>query len=551
MSTQSLLLVETSGIQDYIFGSNQLAQNIGASELVAQATSKWVVEVLNDGEFNHNARWNSRKYDVELDMTKDAQDGLEVRVIFTGGGNALILFSDDDSAQKFTQALSKKALFEAPGLQLVIKRRKFDPQQDALSVCHRELIRELAQRKLDRKPSVPLLGLGVTAECAYTGKPAVGVDTETPGERKPLISSEVKAKLKARKKGHERLKIHAPLPEKFDFVYNFDHFGTKGESTYLAVIHTDGNGMGKRIKKIGDKYLNNEKNADYITALRAFSNSVKQAATNALRNTVKMLFDNLSDEEAPNDRKIADLVPVPYFKREEDDEPKWHLPFRPIVFGGDDVTFVCEGRLGLAIATKYLAEYSNQQLADEEKAHARAGIAVVKSHYPFSRAYELADALCASAKHFIKDKSKNGYDLTALDWHFAVTGLVRPLDEVRSREYTINQRDKLYMRPLLMNDIEKEWRTWSTFKRIVDDFQKPAVKKGEWAGRRNKIKALREALRGGREEVKRFLRIYGGTLPQIETQKEMAKEGWESDRCGYFDAIEALDFYLPLKGGEL
>ena len=28
----TLLLVETSGIQEYIFGSNNLAQNIGASE---------------------------------------------------------------------------------------------------------------------------------------------------------------------------------------------------------------------------------------------------------------------------------------------------------------------------------------------------------------------------------------------------------------------------------------------------------------------------------------------------------------------------------------
>ena len=36
MSQQVLMLIEATGIQDYIFGSNKLAQNIGASELVRQ-----------------------------------------------------------------------------------------------------------------------------------------------------------------------------------------------------------------------------------------------------------------------------------------------------------------------------------------------------------------------------------------------------------------------------------------------------------------------------------------------------------------------------------
>ena len=30
------------------------------------------------------------------------------------------------------------------------------------------------------------------------------------------------------------------------------------------------------------------------------------------------------------------------------------FPLRPIVFGGDDLTFVCHGRIGLALAARYL-----------------------------------------------------------------------------------------------------------------------------------------------------------------------------------------------------
>jgi hypothetical protein len=28
----------------------------------------------------------------------------------------------------------------------------------------------------------------------------------------------------------------------------------------------------------------------------------------------------------------------------------------------------------------------------------------------------------------------------------------------------------------------------------------------------------------------------------------MPQEGWQDQQCGYFDVIEALDFYVPLRG---
>jgi hypothetical protein len=28
---------------------------------------------------------------------------------------------------------------------------------------------------------------------------------------------------------------------------------------------------------------------------------------------------------------------------------------------------------------------------------------------------------------------------------------------------------------------------------------------------------------------------------------EMSRRGWQAGRCGYFDAIEAMDFYIPLE----
>jgi len=71
-------------------------------------------------------------------------------------------------------------------------------------------------------------------------------------------------------------------------------------------------------------------------------------------------------------------------------------------------------------------------------------------------------------------------------------------------------------------------------------------------GKRNKVKALREALRGGSEETKKFLRGYQiGKLPEIEGRSGIENDGWNvSNICGYFDAIEMLDLYFPLKEKE-
>ena len=543
MTQQTLMLMEATGIQDYIFGSNQLAQNIGASELVTQATTDWVYERL------------PQPHNVERDPTQPdgwritdralVADGLAAEVVYAGGGNAMTLFADDGEAKAFAQRLTRHILAKAPGLQVVLKRQSFDPQGQVLAELHQELRKSLAKRKLDRRRSAPLMGLGVTAACVFTGAPAVALD-----EERRLISAEVSAKLDNEEAGKERLKRHLSDIKLagYEFVYDFDKLGSKGESSYLAVVHADGNRMGERIKAIGAKFSHPEDNDKYVLALRRFSESVQTAASAALNRTVGMLLapDNIERDDQGN-QLLGGAVPI---------QDNRFLPFRPIVFGGDDVTFVAEGRLGLEIAARYLSEYASHRLADGERvdgklaeglpAYARAGVAVVKTHYPFSRAYELADDLCQSAKAYIKEWTNRGEaGVTAVDWHFAVAGLVLPLKDIREREYTARE-GTLLMRPLRLNEPRQDWRSWQTFSELTHEFQR---QNGDWAGRRNKVKALRDALREGKDATQIFLRNIEATLPPIPEQRELERTGWHRGVCGYFDVIEALDFYVPLHGG--
>ncbi len=554
MADYQLVLLEVGGIQEYVFGSNELVQNIGASELVFHATTSWMFETLDVLNLTHNAPNTNGAYTIDPALGQYAigdasilQNDLDAEIIYTGGGKALVMFRNSNHARPFVEKLTRRALQEAPGLALVVASASVDwGTEYALRDALDALNKKLNERKHNRAFSTPLPGLGVTAPCAFTGLPAVGDDwyAKQNGEPQRLVSEIVDAKIRAFKK-YQDTRLQAILSAENknryvelnlkDFVYDFDLFGSHGTSSYLAVIHTDGNGMGTRFKNLGARYPNNQ---DHARALRGLSQTVSSAATTALNKTINLLLKSYDGE------KFGGTVPIPVNKRKER-----QLPFRPIVFGGDDVTFVCEGRLGLTLARAYLNAYAQHELTDGELATARGGVAVVHTHFPFARAYELSDALCRSAKRYIRDHATE--KLTALDWHFAVSGAVRELDEIRKREYTVDA-GKLYLRPYRLtlegNDALHEWRT---FEKIAQDFSTRRDNGKSWSESRNKRRALRDALRAGADATRQFLALNELELLKLEAEGlgSIHESGWQGGQCGYYDALEALDFYVPVEKG--
>ncbi|MFZ2422210.1 MAG: hypothetical protein WA029_13815 [Anaerolineae bacterium] len=538
MTQNTLLLIEATGIQNYIFGSNELKQIIGASELVQQATQDWVFAAL---PMPCNVRQAPEEPDGWKIETPIMSGNWASQVIYAGGGNAVILFADQAQAKAVAEAVSFKVLQEAPGLRIIVTIRSFDPTQRALKMELNELRKAAAERKRTPPRSAPLLGLGVTAACVYTGAPAVD------RRERRWISAEARAKQDTAGDGEKRLRRHLQdiRLAGFGFISDFDQLGEHEEASYMALIHTDGNGMGKRIEDHGKELDTPDDNEKYAQAQYYFSEKVKEVARRALNSTVGMLLDPENLKSDKDGRLIiGDKAPVVYDRNDDLDL----LPFRPIVFGGDDVTFVCEGRIGLSVAAKYVGEFAAQALADGKPAAARAGVAVVKSHYPFARAYDLAEELCVSAKRRVKELTPDS-TATVLDWHFAVSGLVLPLDEIREREYKVTDGD-LLLRPTALTADEEDWRSWEAFTKATIAFQTDE----KWRGRRNKVKALRDALRGGPHAVEMFLA--GESLPALlahpDRQKQVGagleRTGWLGRRSGYFDAVEALDFYTPLKG---
>lgn len=606
-----LTIIDVTGTQNYIFGTNKLRENIGASEIVAQATSYWLFDILKR-EFPNgtNLFQDKRKPSFEvIDETKKiGENGIVAEVIYAGGGNALILFDEIENAENFARSYTKDLLIKAPNLEIVLTHsdKNFDIDEFGEIEVSTEEIDEFGEaiikttkvpsilkivedtfhklnlKKQNRTLSSSLQGLAVSAQCVSTG----GAASKDPLEwakqennqklyevlldkyKGKYVSGEAFEKIKTAKKANERLKeeiFKDVLPDSLEIPVELDHLGrTEGEASFVAVVHTDGNRMGARIKEF---VKDAENNRDWINKMRGLSKSIHRINLTVLKNTLRILSDHIEKNEKGDfifkaeNCETFDLTKI----RQNSGDDKTYFPLRPLIFGGDDLTFICDGRIALAFTAIYLKELLKKEngefkynLKDGEPLFARAGIAIVKSHYPFSRAYKLAEELAKSAKERINEIDADKKQAAAIDWHIAMSGLLGNLEEIRKREYTVSEVI-LNMRPLsLLTD--NEWRTYEVFENIVKEFQ-GKNEKGEyfWKDKRNKVKGLRDILRKGGNSVKKFLNLYrlietkpDGTIeskmPKVPVNvKAIETTGWHENRCGYFDAVEMLDLFYPMK----
>lgn len=543
-----LVVVDTMQIQPYIFGSNRLRENVGASYLVDAATGDWAFEAVKEvahGKNNIGPRNN-------LIDDKWIENGLDAEVMYSGGGNFVVLFDGFEKVKKFNYNLSQRVLQEAPGLQLMIAQREMQWSEHVLRDTLNEVFRMLGMQKRNHIWSAPLLGLSVTASCSSTGLPATKVVKGIGGEPGYLASDEIQAKVdiarpKQNNPGAADLRLQEAIKlSQYSYPSDFEDLGaTEGEYSHIAIVHADGNGMGQRIRDIGDKYATPDKNRDFVLELRNFSINVKNATKKALKAVLDKLVAQIVDEDG--DKVIVHRVSrnMSIQIKRASGERGYYIPFRPIVFGGDDVTFVCDGRLGLSLATTYLREFERHTIGlgkDNGRLTACAGVAIIKSHYPFARAYALAAELTSSAKRYRRDNDIAG---SCLDWHFALSGLGGSIKEIRRREYEVST-GSLTLRPVTLEaNFRHAQHAWPVVLRGIQAFQKE-----EWAEHRNKIKALRDALREGPSAVQHFVVAFNKAgLPSVLPEmQDWPSTGWQGSSCGYFDAIELADWFIPLEG---
>jgi hypothetical protein len=538
-----LTVVDTTSIQDYIFGSNRLRENIGASQQVHYAMSSYVARALKI-VFHESHDLDNLSNETPIEDNPEQH----CEVIYAGGGNVLLLSrtEDEQAAKAVVRELSLLLHTNAPGLNIAVAHLPFDWESEYLGDKDTkfgkvvQLYAGLARAKQYRPPAAPLYSPGVTLACPSTGLPAIAEEPDPPDpNRTPFVSASTLGKLQAYPNADERLKqilLEDTVLKEYAIPNQLDNLGrTRDEQSYIAVVHIDGNGMGKRFEEAGK----NKTNREYITAVRNLSQHVNEAALTALKRTIDAMMTCFREGQGSSSAQYLwyrekDRLLQSLSRDEKSRKP--FLPFRPLVFGGDDVTFVCDGRLGLALAHRFLTEFEQATAGWPDGAvHACAGIAIVKSHFPFARAYEQAADLCQNAKKSLR-KAGLANTYSALDWHIAASGRDDSIRDIRAREYKLPNGELLTARPVLLGSattLTTDWhaRTWEQLTQTVDTLNYDT----NWNERHNKILALRDVLRQGEAAVEQFKNRYDiGDLPH-------------TSHAVLFDAIETMEFLLPLE----
>lgn len=540
------ILLDTRSIQKYVFSCNKLKTNVGASYLVDGIFNDLMQKIVLPS-FNLKMPEISWQESKQIEMIKD--DSIEAEIVYIGGGNMLILinkFSGKEDNLNLCREIVKKWTLEilkkAPGLKTgaaigMMDVERFKDSLDKMYV-------QLKQNQNTVLPQVDLPYTGLTLECNISGKTADTFDWAD----KSWIAKEVKAKTDAYTYASEKVRSEYKdilekdgSRDKYDFASELEKIGCKEGESYISVIHIDGNNMGVKFSKCKDSQERKE-----------LSLKVAQIVQNAFYELIKTIiaeYDSKAYAEALDMEKLIDK------------EGKKLLPIRPIIIGGDDITFVCPARVGIEYAKRFIEAVNKQEFLSDEQ-HKRmseevkkednsiilsktmsccGGVAVVPLKYPFFRAYQLAEHLCGSAKN----KSRKN-DNSLIDFAILYGEMTPDLEQLCRYQYSAPE-GYLHYGPY---SVQKEIQDGSHINDLLvlkDDIRDNVPK--------NKIKELRDVLTKDMHTQIRFLenckeiqKIIDEECNQegIGAQAFWQKKKGESElKTRYVDAIELIDFTLP------
>ena len=207
-----LVLLETSGNQSYIFSTNKLKENIGASELTYRAGTKCVLEAVRKIR-QQASLWSADSEKLRGNLLDPAQNppitnNTKVEVIIATSGKALLLVSDREHGQEIVRDATLAVLKEALGVDLcgVISDGFELGEQGVLADAIANVYQKFDAVKAKRpSPDLRFLRLPIIDECATSGLPAASFDRDSSeGELRPYSAVSM-AKRHSHSEGEQRI----------------------------------------------------------------------------------------------------------------------------------------------------------------------------------------------------------------------------------------------------------------------------------------------------------------------------------------------------------
>ncbi|SDA64298.1 hypothetical protein SAMN03080617_01509 [Algoriphagus alkaliphilus] len=430
------------GIQSFIFQTNKLKEIVGGSELVEEICTEMFYDFIGSDEYDEN-------------------------IILSAAGNIKYI-ADQEVCKKLIKGFTKKVLSKAPGVtvsQAVVKIDENIPLSETINQLEEKL-------KTERnKPNMPLeIGFMGLERARRTGGVAVEFK-----KRKSKLEAFCESTIKKDKavdqksdltneSSHTRLfrKISGLTEKPKEITLEIEEICKGHSNSWIAVVHADGNGLGNILRVMGEKLKNSEFEKSKA-AFRKFSLALDHATQAAAQSAFWKVFSKADAFTSDNKH-----------------------PIRPIICGGDDITFIIRADLALEFTEFFLREFEKKTKDEfkvleefgitefKEGITACAGIAYIKESYPLHYALNLSESLCKDAKNLVKEghpKRDNGIPESALAFYKVQESFTDKLSILQERTLqAINEGKKLdyYFGPYLLNDLSKLQEKLSVLRKEAD-----------------------------------------------------------------------------------
>lgn len=402
--------------QSYIFQTNRLREVTGASALIAGAFDR-LLSCARDIGLKVLPADPGASFSLQETLVAFEDGSLQVVELFRGGGNDTLLMDSEDTFRRVNEAFTRDLLANVPGMiPLCVgvpmgENRKYNEDYQALSLASGMVKSTMISGLASDTLPFALLD-AVTHQPFQPERPL-----NAPSDRRYTASSLAKRKMYV----DEKL-----VDENVD---QLDHLLDAGDSM-LAIVHADGNNMGAKLRNLlGD-------NVDYdscVTILRKFSQEIDDVFVNSGDQAIRAEKAKILEEE----QKKAEAAGKKFNPNNK------FLEVRCVVSDGDDYTFICNARWALRLTRAYL-----NSVSAHEGYSACAGICIFHRHYPFARAYDLAEQACESAKKKVHTADRP--DQCWIDFHYLHGGVPDDLEETRAAHGTAG----IQMRPWRCDNAE-------------------------------------------------------------------------------------------------
>lgn len=408
--------------------------------------------------------------------------------ILMAAGNIKYVFDEVNQCRDFVRQFPKAILEAAPGVtvsQAVVKMTgNFGSDVN-------ELERRLRVQRNKPMRSLTWGYMGMRRS-RKTGLPAVAeeekgyLDMGTQSKRKRLTTYRLCSK-----------SFNRQDLDDAQIVLNIDDM--VGKNDWIAVIHADGNGLGQMVRQVGS---NPER-------LKEFSENL-----------------NTSTVEAAHAAYEQFHFP-----------PQDKIPIRPVVLGGDDMTVICRADLAIPYVETFIRQFEEKT---KHQMTVCAGIAFIKSSYPYYYGYELAEQLCKRAKKDAKRNLSNGLMPSCFQFYKVQDSFIKDVDLMMQRELGYGKYS-FEFGPYYLNDAPegrwsiKELQRWLT---VLQKEEGNAVK----SNLRQWLTCMHEGENVAHQKRERMLSLFSGEeralVELATTQVRRSEEGAsDSDKKESFHSV--------------